>query len=247
VQKDFEWFEKAKNEFGFDAVITNNSDAYAKIDVQGPNSQEILQKISDKDLSEISFYTFFECKLNEIPAIVSRSGYTGEDGFELYFPAQEAIGLWKKLLELGAIPAGLGARDTLRLEAGMNLYGHEMNKNVSPLECRYGWVTSLEKDFIGAEALRKQKKAGVGRKLIGIEMIERAIARNPYPVLSIQNEKIGEVTSGTFSPTLKKNIALCLIKTEFSETGTELLIEIREKKLKAKVVKLPFYRKGGNE
>ncbi|MBI5553421.1 MAG: glycine cleavage system aminomethyltransferase GcvT [Candidatus Diapherotrites archaeon] len=243
IQRDYEWVAKAQKDFHFNAVVRNESDSLAKLDIQGPHAQKILQQIASTDLNTIQFYHFAEPALMDSPSTVSRSGYTGEDGFELYFPVPDAVRVWNKLIELGSKPAGLGARDTLRLEAAMNLYGHEMNETVSPLECRYAWVTSLEKDFIGVEPLREQKKNGIPRKLVGIEMIDRQIARNPYPIFSLHNEPIGVVTSGSFSPTLKKNIALALVQFGSLEKGAECLVEVRGQKCRAKVINLPSYRR----
>jgi len=160
--KDFEWIKKIKQDFNFNATVVDKSESIAKIDIQGPNAQEILQKNVSFNLSELKFYELKEEKnsLFEIDSIISRSGYTGEDGFELYFDWNKASEVWKKLLEtgkeLGIVPVGLGARDTLRLESGFNLYGNEMNESTTPLECRYGWVLNLEKDFVGRDAIKKQ-------------------------------------------------------------------------------------------
>lgn len=249
AKKDFEWIKKAKKDFGFEASVLDKSADFAKLDLQGPRAQEILQKIVSFDLKEIKFYCFKEEKnsLLGIDSIISRSGYTGEDGFEIYFAWDKAVEVWRKILEAGKeaglVPVGLGARDTLRLEAGFNLYGNEMNENTTPLECRYGWVVSLEKNFIGRDAIKKQvESGGPERVLSGFEVVERGIARHENKVFSGE-EEIGFVTSGSFSPTLKKNIGLCSIRKEFSKTGTDFLVLVRDKKLRAKIVKLPFYRR----
>lgn len=250
TKKDFEWIQSAKKKFGFNAKFENKSSEIGKLDIQGPRAQQILQKIVSFDLNELKFYTFKEQKksLNGIDSIISRSGYTGEDGFELYFDWNKSVEVWRKLLSVGKedgiVPVGLGARDTLRLEAGFNLYGNEMDEHVSPLECRYAWVVSLEKDFIGRDALKKQKEQGIKRVLAGFEMVERGIARHGDMVFGTGKIGAGHVTSGSYSPTLKKNIGLCSIKKEFSEIGKEFLVQVREKKLAAKTVKLPFYRRG---
>lgn len=245
TEKDYDWLtQHAEGE----VEIENVSDQYALIAIQGPKAQDILQKITtDTDLGEIKFFAFRQnVDLNGAKALVSRTGYTGEDGFEIYCKPEDAISLWKNLLEAGKdegiLPCGLGARDTLRFEATLPLYGQELSPEISPLEAGIGFAVKLNKeaDFIGKEALAKQKEEGVPRKLVGIEMLDRGIPRNGYPVYS-DDEEIGFVTSGTQSPTLKKNIGLALIKSEYSETGKELEIAVRKKRLKAKIVETPFY------
>ncbi|MEK6941796.1 MAG: glycine cleavage system aminomethyltransferase GcvT [archaeon] len=250
TKKDFEWVQKAKKKFGFEAKFENKSNSIGKLDIQGPCAQKILQKIVSFDLNELGFYAFREQKksLNGIDSIISRSGYTGEDGFELYFGWGKSVEVWRRLLAAGKadgiVPVGLGARDTLRLEAGFNLYGNEMDEQVSPLECRYAWVVSLEKDFIGRDAIKKLRDSGVERALVGFEMVERGIARHGDKAFGFDGSPVGHVTSGSFSPTLKKNIGLCSIKKEFSGVGQEILVQVREKRLVAKIVKLPFYKRG---
>ncbi len=250
TQKDFDWIKNAQKKFGFDAKLENKSSEIGKLDIQGPRAQEILQKIVSFNLGELKFYSFKEEKksLAGFDSIVSRSGYTGEDGFELYFDWNKSVQVWRRLLEVGKkegiMPVGLGARDTLRLEAGFNLYGNEMDENISPLECRYGWVVSLEKDFIGQPALKKQKEAGVKKVLVGFEMLDRGIARHGNKIFSGDIEA-GHVTSGSFSPTLKKNIGLCSIKKEFSGIGAVFFVEIRGKKLRARVVYFAVLKRGG--
>jgi len=245
-EKDFNWIKKIKEENNFEVEVKNSSSEFSKLDLQGPNSEKILQKIVDFDLKEIGFYEFKEAKIDGVDGIVSRSGYTGETGFELYFPWDSALQIWNKIMEIGKEfnikPIGLGARDTLRLECAMNLYGNEMDETKTPLQARYGWVLDLDKDFIGREAILKQKEQGVKGKLVGFELTERGIARHGYKIFK-DSEEIGEVTSGTLSPTLKKALGLCYIKTEFSKPDTEIEIEIRGKKTKAKIVKIPFYKK----
>ncbi|MFH1588668.1 MAG: glycine cleavage system aminomethyltransferase GcvT [Candidatus Diapherotrites archaeon] len=248
--KDFEWIKKTQKEQGFDAIVSNKSSEFAKLDFQGPKSQEILQKITNFDLNEIGFYEFKEGLVDGIKAIISRSGYTGEQGFELYFDWNSAPQIWNKILELGkneGIKAiGLGARDTLRLECAMNLYGHEMDESKSPIQCRYGWVVNYDKEFIGKKAILKQKEEGIKEKLAGFELIDRGIARHGYKLFK-NREEIGVVTSGTLSPTLKKALGLCYIKSDFAQIDTEFEVEIREKKYKAKIVKLPFYKREKEE
>ncbi|MFH1588578.1 MAG: glycine cleavage system aminomethyltransferase GcvT [Candidatus Diapherotrites archaeon] len=244
--KDFNWLKKIKEENGFDAEVKNASSEFSKLDLQGPKSQELLQKIVDFDLNEIGFYEFKEGKLDGVNAVISRSGYTGEEGFELYFEWNKASQIWNKFMELGKEfgikPIGLGARDTLRVECAMNLYGNEMDETKTPLQARYSWVLDLEKDFIGKQAILKQKEKGIPGKLVGFELIDKGIARHGYKIFK-EGKELGEVTSGTLSPTLKKSLGLCYIKSDFAKTDTEIEIRIRDKKCKAKIVKIPFYKR----
>jgi aminomethyltransferase len=245
IDKDFEWM---KENLIDQVEIENVSEIYAEIAIQGPKSDEILQELTMTSLEEIKFFHFKpHVMIDGREAIVSRTGYTGEDGFEIYIKSEDAAALWEKILKVGRdkglIPVGLGARDTLRFEAALPLYGHELSKDISPIEAGLGRFVKLEKDsFIGREALIKQKEEGVKRKLVGFEMIERGIPRNEYDV-QIQGRNIGYVTTGSFSPSLKKNIGLALIEADYALEGTELDIVIRGKTIKAKIVKLPFYAK----
>lgn len=244
---DLDWILKAREDRGLDkAIVTDRSDAMGKLDIQGPLAQKILEEIVEGDLAALRFYHAMETRVAGMPALVSRSGYTGEDGFEVYTESGRIGEIWDLLMSIGdphgLKPAGLGARDTLRLEAGMMLFGHEMCQTVTPYEVIYGWITDLDKEFIGRDALKKQKEEGVRRKLIGFEIVDRGIARHGYPVLA-GGEKIGEVTSGTFSPTLGKAIGLAFVPVQFKEPGTALEVEIRNQRAKAKVVALPFYRR----
>lgn len=243
TDKDFEWLKS--HIFG-DVKIENISSNYALLALQGPFAQEILQKITDKNLDEIEYYHFADpVMIQDIRAMVSRTGYTGEDGFEIYFDPEKAPMLWDLLLdtgkEKGLVPAGLGARDTLRFEAALPLYGQELGENITPYEAGLGFCVKLsKKDFISKEALAKQKAEGVKRKIVGFEMIERGIPRHNYEVYKDGN-KIGYVTTGSVSPTLNKNIGLALIEAGYTEIDTEIDIVIRNKNVKAKVVKKPFY------
>ncbi len=247
TEKDFDWL---KEHIAGDISVENVSDQYALIAIQGPKAQSILQKLSkDIDLNEIGFFKFKQdVDLDGARAIVSRTGYTGEDGFEIYCQAEDAEKLWKTLLEIGKdegiVPCGLGARDTLRFEAALPLYGQELSSEITPLEAGLGFAVKLNKeaDFIGKEALKKQKEQGVERKLAGVEMIDRGIPRTGYKVFSGDSE-IGYVTSGTQSPTLKKNIGLVLISSDYAEEGNEVEIEVRKKRLKAKIIQTPFYKR----
>ncbi len=244
---DLEWILKAKQQKGFSgADVKDLSDEIGKVDIQGPMAQTILSEIVEGDLAALRFYHAMDTRVAGMPALVSRSGYTGEDGFEVYATTNRIIEIWDLLLRIGdphgIKPAGLGARDTLRLEAGMMLFGHEMCQTVTPYEVVYGWITDLDKEFIGRDALKKQKEEGVRRKLVGFELIDRGIARHGYPVIA-GGERIGDVTSGTFSPTLGRAIGLAFVPVKFMKPGTELEIEIRGQTVKAKVVQLPFYKR----
>ncbi len=247
IEKDFDWMQK---HLAGDVKIENLSEGMAQLAIQGPKAEGILQKLSSEhDLSTIGFFKFSEeVDLNGKKALVSRTGYTGEDGFEVYCDANDAVSLWKEILEAGnddgILPCGLGARDTLRFEANLALYGQELSPEISPLEAGIGFAVKLNKeaDFIGKEALKQQKENGLPRKLVGIEMIDRGIPRHGYPVYKGE-VKIGEVTTGTQSPTLKKNIGLALIDTNETELGNEVEVEIRGKRLKAAVSATPFYKR----
>lgn len=245
TEKDVQWF--LDNQEGR-VEIVNVSDKYAELALQGPKAQLILQKIADVDLNEIKFFHFMpDVKLNGVSALVSRTGYTGEDGFEIYLDPINAPLVWDQLLEAGKeeglLPAGLGARDTLRFEACLPLYGQEIDQDITPLEAGLGFFTKLDKEsFIGKEALVKQKQTGIPRKLIGFEMVDRGIARSHYEV-QVKGEKIGFVTTGSFSPSLKKNIGLALIDEKYAREGGEIEIVVRNKNLSAKIIKKPFYSK----
>jgi len=242
--KDYEWIKNNLNE---NAEIIDVSAQYAQIALQGQKAQEILQTLTDFRLSDIGFFQFrTDVKISTIKAMISRTGYTGEDGFEIYINPSDAPALWKKLLdagkEYGLVPVGLGARDTLRFEAALPLYGNEISQNISPLEAGLNRFVKLNKDsFIGKEALVKQQQEGLKRRLVGFEMIERGIPRGHYEVKKGE-EEIGFVTTGYFSPTLKKAVGLALVKSEFSILGTEFDIVIKERFAKAMVVPMPFYR-----
>ena len=245
---DLKWIEDKRKEKDLSGVqVTDISDKIGKVDIQGPLSQMILQNLTADDLNPLQYYHAMGTKILDIPAIVSRSGYTGEDGFEIYTDSARIGEVWDKLLETGAAfgikPVGLGARDTLRLEAGMMLYGNDMDETITPLEVVYGWVTDLEKEFVGSAALRKLKQEGLTRKLVGFEMEDRGIARHGYKVFK-EGSEVGLVTSGTFTPTLQKAIGLAFVPVFYSEPGTEIFIQIRDHLAKARIVKLPFYKRG---
>jgi len=248
TDKDFAWMQKVLAEGDFDDVeLTNLSDRYAQLALQGPQADAILAGLTDTDLAGIAYYHFAEGTVDGVPAIISRTGYTGEAGFELYFAAGQAEKLWTALSAagepLGLKPCGLGARDTLRLEMKYALYGHELSDRISPLEAGLAWITKLDKpDFIGREALLQQKQAGVPRRLVGLEMTESGIPRADYPVFRGDRE-VGVVTSGTMSPSLKLGIALALVPPDCAAVGTELQIGIRSRKVGARVAKTPFLKK----
>ena len=247
IEKDFDWLH---DHLEGDVQIENLSEGMAQLALQGPAAEEVLQKlVKEHELSTIGFFKFSEeVDLNGKKALVSRTGYTGEDGFEIYCNAEDAVSLWKEILEAGkeegVIPCGLGARDTLRFEANLALYGQELSHEISPLEAGIGFAVKLnkEEDFIGKAALKQQKENGLPRKLVGIEMIDRGIPRHGYPVYK-GDVKIGEVTTGTQSPTLKKNVGLALIDAKETDLGNEVEVEIRGKRLKAAVSATPFYKR----
>ncbi|GJJ26434.1 glycine cleavage system aminomethyltransferase GcvT [Bacillus velezensis] len=246
IEKDIAWLtEHAEG----DVTLTNQSDGISLLAVQGPNAQTVLAKLTECDLSSLKPFTFIdEADVAGRQVLLSRTGYTGEDGFELYCRNEDAVHLFKEILAAGEheglVPCGLGARDTLRFEAKLALYGQELTKDITPIEAGIGFAVKHKKDsdFFGKSVLREQKEKGAPRKLVGLEMIEKGIPRHGYAVKK-DGVPIGEVTTGTQSPTLKKNIGLALIKTEFSEVGTEVEVEIRKKTVKAKVVRTPFYKR----
>jgi aminomethyltransferase len=242
--KDFTWIEK---HVGGEVEIRNASSDYAQLAVQGPLAQQILQPLTSLSVGEIKPFFFASGDVSSIRCLVARTGYTGEDGFELYCDSADGEKLWNALLEngrpMGLQPAGLGARDTLRLEKGYPLYGHELDDTITPLEAGLEWVIKWSKGpFVGREVLLKQKEEGVKRKLIGLELLEMGIARSHYPVLKDGNP-IGRVTSGTQSPTLGKAIALAYVIAQESTIGNTVEVEIRRRSVRAKVVPLPFYQR----
>lgn len=246
IEKDFDWMKQFVTE---DVELVNKSDEYGLLALQGPLAQEILQKLTSKPLDEIGFFRFANnVEVAGKSVLISRTGYTGEDGFEIYASSNDVRDLWSDILQAGKedglLPCGLGARDTLRFEACLPLYGQELSKDISPLEAGLGFVVKLKKeqDFNGKTVLADQKENGVPRKSIGIEMIDKGIPRTGYPVYAGETQ-VGIVTTGTQSPTLKKNIGLVLIDATFAEIGKELEVEIRNKRLKAVTVATPFYKR----
>ncbi len=228
-------------------MVINKSDQIAIVAIQGPKSEEILQRITPVDLSEIKYYNFTKGKVLDTQAIISRTGYTGEDGFELYISNEDAVPIWDALMvegqSYGIQPIGLGARDTLRLEAKYPLYGNELNEDRNPLDVGLKWAVCLENCvYIGSDAINRAAGEKPAVKLVGFEMTKPGIARKDNKVFNMDGEEIGVVTSGTFSPTLKKAIGLALVKRKGMKVGTPLQIELRSKKVPAVIIKTPFYR-----
>jgi aminomethyltransferase len=243
-EKDFDHI-RAHNRFN--AVVEFSSDRYAQLAIQGPNALGTLQKLTSAELSAIEYYHFIDAEVIGCPARISRTGYTGEDGFEIYIVPSEAPRIWEAILEagkeFGIQPCGLGSRNTLRLEAKMALYGHEIDASISPLEAGLGWIVKFEKgEFIGRDALVKQKEQGLSRKLIGFEMRGRCIGRDGYEVL-IDNLPAGWVTSGGPSPSLNKNIGLCYLPAEKAQLGRTISVVIRNQPVEAVTVATPFYKR----
>jgi len=248
-EKDFNWVRDHTRQFN--CKVEHLSDDFTQIAIQGPKAVNLLQKLTDADLPTVKFYWVTRgtvCGLKD--TLIARTGYTGEDGFEIYIPSDEptSVRVWNEILEagkeFGVIPCGLGSRNTLRLEARLPLYGHEISDTINVWEAGLDRFCKMEKpDFIGRAALGKAKSDGTKRVLVGIEMIDRGIARDGYKVLDMAGSEIGYITSGSPAPFLKKNIALAYVPTEFAPLGTELKIEIRSQGVKAQVVPTPFYKK----
>ena len=246
VDKDYAWIAAHAPEVG-EVAIVNSSDRYALIAVQGPKARGIVQTLTAVDLSAVKYYWFAHGEVAGVRATISRTGYTGEDGFEVFVPPQYADKVWLALMEAGAphglIPCGLGARDTLRLEAAMSLHGNDIDETTTPVEAGLNWIVGWKKDsFIGSDVLRQQKADGPSRKLVGFEMIDRGIARQGYGIYA-GGEAVGTVTSGTQTPYLKKAIGLGYVAAAHAAHGTELEIDIRGRRLKAVVVPTPFYKR----
>src|SRR5262249_43073256 len=246
IGDDFRWRQERSPP---GSALRQASDGYALVALQGPRAQEILQPLTPLDLAALKYYHFAETQADGHPVTISRTGYTGEDGFEIFVPPADAEALWKRLLEAGAgkgpQPAGLGGRDTLRPEAGMGLYRQDMEETTTLVEAGLGWIVSTDEakgDYPGRAVLAEQKKNGPPRKLVGFEVTGRGIARHGYPVL-VQDERVGEVTSGTYAPFLQKNIGLCYVPAARSAVGTELAVDIRERKVPARIVPTPFYKR----
>ncbi len=243
--KDFAWMKAVAADF--DVTVENRSEDYAQLALQGPRAAGVLQGLVPAPLSEVGFYHFVQSEVAGVPALVSRTGYTGEDGFELYFDPSRARHVWEAIMNAGAgdgiRPIGLGARDTLRLEMKFALYGNDIDESTDPLEAGLGWVVKLDKgEFIGRDALVARRASGLSRRLVGFELLERGVARHGYRALDQEGNPIGEVTSGAFSPSLEKPIGMAYLKRGHGRPGTRFLVEIRKKKVPALVVKTPFYK-----
>ncbi|HXF64082.1 MAG TPA: glycine cleavage system aminomethyltransferase GcvT [Caldilineaceae bacterium] len=240
--KDLAWLEAHNH--GYDVSLLDMSDDLYMLALQGPKAEQILQPLTETDLSRLATRTAVETTLLGMPAVVGRTGYTGEDGFELYVPQSRAIEVWNRLLESGAphglLPCGLAARDSLRFEAAMPLYGHELDATTNPLEARLGWTIAWDKEFIGREALLKVKLEQPSRLLVGFEMVERAVPREHYPLM-VDGQVVGHVTSGMKSPTLDKFLGMGYVPRHLSSVGSEFEVQVRGQAKRARVVKRPFY------
>jgi aminomethyltransferase len=245
IEKDWNWISKYNKEIG--AEMQDLSEGYSLLAIQGPKAVEAMQSLTSENLEAIKFYTF---KVNDFAGIdnviISATGYTGSGGFEIYCKNEEVEQIWNKVFEAGADygikPIGLAARDTLRLEMGYCLYGNDINDTTSPIEAGLGWITKFSKCFVNDDYLKKQKEEGVAKKLVAFELTDRGIPRHDYDIVDVDGNKIGVVTSGTMSPSLKKGIGMGYVPKAFSKKGTEIFIQVRKKQLAATVVKLPFYK-----
>jgi len=247
TEKDWDWITSHKADENI--TLTNASADYCQIAVQGKDALSIVQKLTDTNLEEIKYYHFTVGKVDGVDAIISRTGYTGEDGFEVYANKDYAEQLWNKFLdagnfgeENGILPCGLAARNTLRLESAMSLYGHEISDEITPLEANLDWICKLNTEFLGRDALARQKEKGLERKLVGFEMIDKGIARDGFDVY-VDDKKVGYVTSGSPAPFLKKNIGLAFVPVELANIGQAIKIDVRGKHLSAEIVPTPFYKR----
>lgn len=244
IEKDWNWLVKNNT---FDCEMENISDQTSLLAVQGPKAAEAIQDLTDIDLDLMPYYTHQTCTFAGIEnVLVSTTGYTGSGGFEIYFPNESANQIWEAIFNsgknCGIKPIGLAARDTLRLEMGFCLYGNDIDDNTSPLEAGLGWVTKFTKQFTNANNLLAEKENGIKNRLVGFELLDRGIPRHGYAIIDVNGKEIGKVTSGTMGPSVKKAIGLGYVPHSLSAIGTEILIQVRNKQLKAKVVKLPFYK-----
>ncbi len=248
TEKDWDWIKSHHS--GENVELGNVSTDYCQLALQGPDALSILQKLTETQLSEIKYYHFVTGQVDGVESIISRTGYTGEDGFEVYAAPEKAEQLWNKMLDTGnfgsdagVLPCGLAARNTLRLEAGMCLYGHEITEETTLLEANLSWITKLNKeDFIGRDVLAKQKEDGLTRKLIGFEVTDRGIARDEQDIL-VEGARVGRVTSGSPAPFLKKNIGMGYVPVEYSTAGRSIEIDVRGRHVGAQIVSLPFYKR----
>ncbi len=244
IEKDWNWISQHNS---MDATMRDLSDEYCLLAIQGPNAAEAMQSLTDVDLSAIKFYTFEVAPFAGAEnVIISATGYTGSGGFEIYCKNKDAQTIWDRVFEAGADfgikPIGLAARDTLRLEMGFCLYGNDIDDTTSPIEAGLGWITKFTKDFINSEALKEQKEKGTSRKLVGFELDGRGIPRQGYDIVDDNGKVIGNVTSGTMSPSLEKGIGMGYVPTELATPGSKINIQVRKKALPATVVKMPFYK-----
>jgi aminomethyltransferase len=241
--KDWEWLQA--HAAGLDLALIDRSDELCMLALQGPKAEQIMQRLTDADLDKIATRTAAEITLAGLPAIIGRTGYTGEDGFELYIPSAQAVAFWNTLLAAGKddglLPCGLAARDSLRFEACMPLYGHELSADINALEARMGWTISWKKDFIGREALLKVKLERPQRLLVGLEMVDKAVAREHYDV-TVNGQVVGHVTSGMKSPTLDKFLGMALVPADYAVNGATVDVIVRGQPKQAQVVKRPFYK-----
>lgn len=242
IDKDYEWI--LAQTAGYDVKVVNDSDKWGQIAVQGPGAEKVVTEVLGlAEAAELAFYTYYEAQWNGHRMVVSRTGYTGEDGFELYTTCEDIKEIWKKLLDNGVVPCGLGCRDTLRFEAGLPLYGDELSDTITPIEAGLGMFCKLDKEeFIGKDVVAKQKAEGTERKLVGIELADKAIPRATYPVETEDGTQVGVVTTGYHSISLEKSICFAMVQTPYSKLDTPLWIRIRKKVFPGKVVKKRFYQ-----
>ncbi len=248
IEKDWNWISRHNEEGGYQVEMTNQSDTISLLAIQGPKAAEAMQSLTTIDLLHMKYYTFQVGRFAGIEdVVVSATGYTGSGGFEIYFKNEHADAIWEAVMEAGKDygikPVGLAARDTLRLEMGYCLYGNDIDDTTSPIEAGLGWITKFAKDFVNAEALRKEKEQGPENKLVAFELQERGIPRQGYDIVDGNGKKIGRVTSGTMSPSLGKGIGLGYVPVIFADVGSNIHIQIRKNAVPAKVIKLPFYKK----
>jgi len=246
IAKDYGWIDAQIKEAG-EAAVVDSSSRYALIAIQGPAALDVLRPLCSTELGDIKYYWFTHGEVANARALISRTGYTGEDGFEIFVPPNMADRVWQAILESGraadVIPCGLGARDTLRLEAAMRLYGNDIDDTTTVLEADLGWTVGWKKDeFIGHDVLKRQKAEGVARKIVGFEVLDRAIARHGYDIY-FDGQKAGVVTSGTQTPFLKKNIGMAYVPSDRTAVGTEFEVDVRGRRVRAQVVPLPFYKR----
>jgi len=244
IEKDWNWISKFNTE---GVKMTNSSDEYSLLAVQGPLAVQAMQSLTSVNLSEIKFYHFMQADFAGLKdIIISATGYTGSGGFEIYFKNDQAIDVWNAVLKAGSSygikPIGLAARDTLRLEMGYCLYGNDIDDTTSPLEAGLGWITKFSKEFTNSDYLKNQKEEGIKRKLVAFELVDKGVPRGGYEIVDQDGNAIGKVTSGTMGPSVKKGIGLGYVNRDFMKSDTEIYIAVRKKRLKAKVVKLPFYK-----